>query len=108
MDLREMNHLSKHFFLVEKCPIVLAVLEEWVHECDEEDHLSQTARNCHKKEKGPYGPFSLSRPAVFANQTLSTFSPREMPDTPVLATSRMVVPEMAARKPSSFSDVPTS
>ena len=34
--------------------------------------------------------------------------PREMPDTPVLATSRMVVPEMAARKPSSFSDVPTS
>ena len=39
MDLREMNHLSKHFFLVEKCPIVLAALEEWVHEGDEEGLL---------------------------------------------------------------------
>ena len=39
MDLREMNHLSKHFFLVEKGSIVLAALREWVHERDEEGLL---------------------------------------------------------------------
>ncbi len=52
MNLREMNHLSKHFFLVKKCPIVLAILGEKVHERDEEGLLVAAVQDLVENEMG--------------------------------------------------------